>query len=96
MLKSEPEKVRYAMMNQCKENVSPYSRERVGFIKELFEQILDNLLPSDYRATCVVFDYVSISKWLRIQKTSQQKYLKGEKEVNERSVSDKVMCCLNE
>ena len=68
MIKTNPEGVRYSMIVQAKEDVSPNSPTRIAFLKEHFDKILDNILPLEAKAALVHFDNMSIQKWLKIQK----------------------------
>mmetsp|Transcript_107 Transcript_107/g.102 ORF Transcript_107/g.102 Transcript_107/m.102 type:complete len:170 (+) Transcript_107:347-856(+) len=74
MIQNNPENVRYSMIVQARENISPGSSERIDFLKQKFKDILENLVPKEIQSSLVYFDNMSIQKWLKIQKASKYKF----------------------
>mmetsp|Transcript_20347 Transcript_20347/g.18014 ORF Transcript_20347/g.18014 Transcript_20347/m.18014 type:complete len:147 (+) Transcript_20347:231-671(+) len=91
MYSEDPNKVNYSMLVQSRENSMPYSTERIKYLKELFNDILKNVLPIENQATLVVFDHISIGKWVKLQNSKQHKFVKNEKNDKEKTLEEKII-----
>jgi hypothetical protein len=87
MLQSEPDKVRFTMIDQSIEIVGAYGKQRIKFIKELFKTILDNILSMESKALFACFSTIDLEEWgekvLKPRKRECKKYMKTKEEEKE-------------
>ena len=68
MLRNNPEKVRYTLIDQAKEVIGTYGSARVRVIKAAFRTVIDHLVPLESKLCMAIFDNIPLSKWVRVMK----------------------------
>ena len=72
MLRTEPEKVKFTLMDQTYQNLGPFSNSRVKLIKTLFRLILENVISLDTKVVIMNFKYLSHTEWQRRVEVSRK------------------------
>jgi len=90
-MKKEPEKLSYVLLEDTRRNVGPFGPERVKHLKELFKEFFNNIIPDDTAIGLVTFDNISLKKWIKIQKSTHNKFKKMGNNSQEKSVLDIVI-----
>ncbi|CAI2374404.1 unnamed protein product [Moneuplotes crassus] len=73
-LKKFPNDVSYSMMEQTRDDVGPFGRIRVEYLKEQFNNIIENCLPFGIKSMMYTFHKIPIYQWLKFQAGSKKKY----------------------
>ena len=68
LIKHDPEQVRFTMIDSVLQSVGDFGTERVSFLKDWFRKILENVIPIDSKAAIVLFDNISLSKFIKKHK----------------------------
>lgn len=76
MIKNTPELIKYSMIEQTRESVGAYGTDRMEFLKQQFRNIIDNVLPSEDKVSLILFDNMTLTKWLKIHRAQRKKYFK--------------------
>ena len=63
LLRDNPEKVKFTMLDQNRENLSSFSPLRVALIKKAFRIILENIAPLDTKLTIMYQKHLSHTEW---------------------------------
>jgi len=74
MLENQPEKVRFSMIEQARDARGAAWDDRINYLKEQFNNILDNLVPIEVVLSYLVFDKITMDKFIKIQKRKQHKF----------------------
>lgn len=80
LVENHPEKVRFSMLGQARDAISPSCEDRINYLKEQFNNILDNLVPTEVIVSYILFDKVTIDKFIKIQKRNQHKFYEFSKD----------------
>ena len=62
------------MLEQSRELIGPWGSVRISYLKELFNNILDKLLPFEFQLILYCYDNITLQKWLRLQKAKRKKF----------------------
>jgi len=49
MYRNDPDSVKYSMIEQARDAVGPYGEDRIIYIKKQFKQIMENILPWEFK-----------------------------------------------
>ena len=80
MIENQPEKVRFSMLEQAREGHGGFWEDRVNYLKEQFNNILDSLVPLEVTFCYLLFDKITIDKFVKLQKRKQHKFHEGSKD----------------
>lgn len=73
MLESDPDKVRYTLLDQVNEAIGDHGSLRVKVIKQGFNDIIENLLSKSSKVLAHLFNNVTLSCWVDYLKRQQTK-----------------------
>ena len=77
MIKNNPEKVRFTMLDQIIENMGSYGSYRIQLIKNWFKIIIENIVDDKIKAIAAWLNNMSVAKFynaLKLTSTEKNKY----------------------
>ena len=61
IFKEDPDKIKLSLVETNREDMGAYGNARVSFIKDQFNNIIDNLLPNEMKFALLLGDYMPVS-----------------------------------
>mmetsp|Transcript_1215 Transcript_1215/g.1099 ORF Transcript_1215/g.1099 Transcript_1215/m.1099 type:complete len:154 (+) Transcript_1215:365-826(+) len=88
MLKEQPEKVRFTLLDRALDKIGLFGSERIIALKDAFRFIIDNICPLEAKGLFSCFTIVTIEDWeaatnKRLNKREKKEYLKTVEDYDE-------------
>jgi len=66
MWREDPSSVKYSMYEQSRDDVGPFGKIRIAFLKEQFNNIIENLIPMEQRIALCTFDNIQMHRLVKL------------------------------
>mmetsp|Transcript_19318 Transcript_19318/g.17136 ORF Transcript_19318/g.17136 Transcript_19318/m.17136 type:complete len:323 (-) Transcript_19318:45-1013(-) len=69
-----PEKIKLSLVEQNREEIGAYGDARVSFLKEQFNNIIENIVPTEMKFALMLGDFIPVSKFVRMARSKCNKF----------------------